>query len=445
MNIYEIYYANNYTELYKNNWVLIDIIPESKFNMNLEVANDASSNKSRIAVRKRDNTGKIISYDIYKNTLNLKSIDKLDPPTILSPKNNSNYNNAIYISYDDSSLIGTPSEKGYYYTFYSNIDLGIEWTQIGEPIPVGSGFIYWDISSLESSSEYEIKSYIEDNIGRKSKEIFITDISILNNGRFIIDTTPPDGVVSIKNNQIYTNKRDVILDILGEDELTGIEKIIITEKNLTTNESTETEYAYSEIRSIRLDEQNGIKQIEVSFYDHAGNTLGQNTFFYARNFVEFSDKFVEFVSNSTGNIFSIVEGDENSYIYKDQTQIISTSKSLTSICNYQSSIYVSSFDNEGSYIERISGSTLIEMVLFDIYGGNDRNIISDTVSDNEKIYIGMESGYFYSFDGSSVVLENIFEKAISSLKIINNIIYIGLDNSDYYYLYVNNNFIEVEI
>jgi hypothetical protein len=445
MNIYEVYYTNNYKELSKNNWVLIDIIPESRFNLSLESANDASSNKSRISVRKRDNTGKILSYNIYKNTLVSSTVGDLIPPTIIYPKNNSNYNNTIYISYDDDSLIGTPSEKGYYCTFYSNSSIGIEWTQIGDPIPVGKGFIYWDVSNLKSSSNYEIKSYIEDNKGRKSKEIFITDISILNNGRFILDTTPPEGTVSIKNNQIYTNTRDIILSILAEDNLTDIKKIIITEKNLTTNESRDIEYPYSEIKNIRLEDEDGIKNIEVSFYDHAGNTLSQSVFYYARNFVEFSDNFVEFVYDSNGDVYSIVNGSENSNLYKNQTQIVSVARSLTSICNYQSSIYVSSFDNDGSYLERLSNSGLTKILTFDIYGGDDRNIISVMASDKENIYIGMESGYFYSFNGNSVVLENIFEKSISSIKIINNIVYIGLDNDDSYYLYVNNNFIEVKI
>ncbi len=428
----EILFSDNYCSGKNNDWAVISVKPKDYVFIDFETPETFKGDNGRLGYRYvyTDGSRGEINID-FKKTINFPNLPLL-PPSFLSPLSGSSYKKNIQIIFDEKSLNGTASATGYYYLFYSSQKLGIDERQITKEIRVGSGSFYWDVAGLDPSEDYKVLCFILDGYGNRSKNTTIDNIGIGIKDKFIIDTTPPDGYIKIINNSRYVRDSDVTLRLYAHDETTSVPLISIIENSADSSSSSSLSYTeqYSTIKTWTLSSADGIKKLEASFKDFAGNTIDENSVFkWDRDFFDVGSEIADEIHTEDGSIYVAVDG-ENPGVYKNNDLLISTDDIPTAIVFFDNVLYIATTadSNKGKLLSAVNGSAQEVMSFL-----QNNSVISSMSEFKGVLYIGMKNGFLYSFNGSSFTLTGILEGPIEDLNIVNGLLFIALKNSNKIY------------
>lgn len=500
---YDIEYTDNYKGRETNWYTLKRRIPWNVKSFEWIVGKSIKSNKIRIRIRSRSIDGNVSDWSMISGDFSI-NIFKLIPPTIISPRSNYVYTDFILVILDESSIKNTFNQKVRYTLEYSSEKMKIGFTTIAKDVPVGQNVIRWDLESIPPSDDYTLKLTVKNSstcLEPKSAEAdqiakrFVYNLKIQQPGMFLIDTVPPQAVLELENNLGITNEVTQVLNIFAEDATTEITQIQlrecntshqlalgdISDENLGTDDCVDVDnlisdssdfntivgkpLGYSTKTQWTFKDESGKRKLEALLTDAGGNTSLQGL---SRIFVPVfkSDENINdfiVVSEQRDNIvtgidengsFVTVEratfevayfGTESGqyWVLEPFPRIIDTiDKEILLLFHYIDNVYLFSYINTKSNPDL--GSVYIDQKtqvkhIFD-FNGEENPKINAVAEFLNIMYMGLENGELWSYDGSVFSKVTTMSNPIRSLHGDENFLYIGLSNSSIISLYNGLNF-----
>ena len=500
---YEIEYTDNYIGK-STNWMTIKKrIPYSQSSYNWNVGKMIKSNSIRIRMRAKNSETEEYSDWSVSDQFGINVFELL-APIIVSPLPGSIYSNFIMIILDESLTKNTFHQKVRYTIEYSSRKQNIDWTKIVENMPFGQNIFRWDVSNINQSDDYIIRLTAKnfstcltpptqepDQIARK----YVHNISIQQQGLFIIDTKPPQALIKFETNNV-TNQLEQIVNIFAEDKTTQVETMQFRECDansilslgdledpydpyggclpiedlLESNTDLSTLIGKSVPYSTKIQwsfsDKSGLKKLEAIFADSGGNLSIQESIRVFLNSydseypltdfiitVEQRDKIVidddtsppsvtvepsvfevVYFGNSVGQIFVLEPFARLLYEINDKP-------SISKIVEFNNGIYFSTYDNKKD-TSKVYRSDLSEATLLYTFV-NSLSEVKSTSIFNNKLYFGLQNGEVWSYNGFAFVLVTTFAESISTLYGDREYLYIGLKDSNSVYLYNGENFTEL--
>ena len=320
---------------------------------------------------------------------------------------------------------------------------------------------------------------------------FVYNIKIQQPGMFLIDTKPPQAVLEIEDSDGITNELVHTITVFAEDETSDIERIQIRECDASTKlalgntettnfgeiikcktieellESNSVDFGkligkplgYSTKTQWTLVDKSGLHKLEALLTDTGGNTSVQSvnkTFIPVfRNDIPINDLIVsvEQRNNTTinqdsqGNI--IVQEDssifEVAYLVTEDGQYWTlepfprligyavSSRSLRKLFVYNGSVYLFTYrgviDSGIMYIDNKSSINILFTFPNNL---SQTNAVAQFL---DILYIGLENGELWKYNGATVSWVTTFPSPISSMYGDNQYLYVGFFNSSLVTLY----------
>lgn len=436
---YEIYYTENYDFSDEPDWQMIAQVPIGLSKFSWKIGNAFKSDLVRIGIRAVNARGERSPFSVSAANFSIKK-SLPNTPSVLSPVPGERYSNNIYIIFDDSAVKDNSSRRAKYYIYFRSAKANIPLSPISQQVVVGSGPLLWDISSLPPADDYIVTVYMSDDDGNKSSEVNITDINIVNEGFFLIDTLPPSAFVQINKGKEYTRDPNVSVRLFAYDETTGPHSFQFSEGGVVGPAEAPTEIKYWV-----LTEEDGIKTLKVKYQDYGFNRLASVERSFRILFDLENNKIVDVVlqNNAEQDILWIaVNGEEESYIYKGDpstTFVSNVNEKIVAIGLYNEVLYISvDTADDTAFVYRFTGSGLTEAFSF-----NDSNSLINAMEGyKNKLYLGSENGILYSYDESSVANVMNFNSPIERLFTDNALLYVVLRNNKQIIIYDGSNFSE---
>lgn len=439
---YEIYYTDNYDYLEEPDWKMIAVVPVGVYKYEWNIGNFIKSDNVRIAIRSVNSKGERSQLSISASNFSIKrSLPQM--PSLLSPVPGGRYSDSVKILFDESSMLKSASRRAKYYIYFRSSKLNIPLTPIAQRIPIGFGPIVWDVHLLEPSDDYIITAYVADDDGNKSEEVNVVNVSIINEGFFLIDTTPPETYIQINNGNEYTKDRNVSVRLFSYDNTTSPHSMQIIEgENIGGAEKPQ------EIIFWTLSEEDGVKTLQVKYQDFGGNrsSISDKIFrtFLDVNNSDIADIVLDKKSNYSDNILWVAVNGDYPSIYKCETGptfITNVNENINSISLYNEVLYVavSTADSTG-LVYRVSENNKISEA-FHISDADSE--ITSIQSYNNRLYIACVSGSLYYYDGKIVNFVYDFDDSIKSIFSDNSLLYITFYNSNNMNIYNGKDFNEV--
>lgn len=420
---YEIFYCDNYDFILEPNWKKIAVVPSNTESYKWTIDNRLKGKNFRISIRGVNIRGQRSDFSISANSFEIKG-KRPNPPNIISPISNSKHNRVINIIFDESEILNTYSEKSKYFLYYSSNNLNIPYTLLAQSIKTGIGALSWNVSDLPSSDDYKIYVYLMDDDGNKSSEIIIEDVSIMQEGYFLIDTIPPDIFIDINNSNEFTKNRDVFVNLYSYDKTTDVHSVkFIEEENNGDPEE------YSMLKTWKLSENEGEKTLEVLVQDFGGNrSIELDNFRILKNYKNANIVDVKKdVQDKVDIIYIGLNFDNSSFVDKfspNSSRIISFDSNIISIEIHNGFLYISVDNNEKTALVY---KFLTEKDLAFSFNEQDSKITT-LCSYKNDLYFGCLNGSFYKYSNNTITKIRLFEKSIKKIYSDNNILYILLNN-----------------
>lgn len=495
---YEIEYTDNYQGALTNWYSLKKRIPYDTTSYTWRVGKMIKSDSVRIRMRARSTELQrtsewSISAEFAVNVF------KLTPPAIVNPSSNVLYTDYILIILDDSLSRDTYNQKVRYTFEYSSQKRGIDWTTIRSNVPFGQNLIRWNLEDMLPSDDYVLRFTVQnqstscfakqtdipDQISRR----FVYNIKIQQPGIFIIDTKPPQALLEIENNSGITNQLEQTVNIFAEDETTEVSTIQMRECDASSvlalgdledpydptggctpiNELLEDLSAFGKAvsNSAKLqwvfEDKSGLRKIEALLTDTGGNTSIQESSKIFLPAVQTTSKINDFeivieqrddvtIDDSQSPPTIIVEPSTFEVVYfgtetgefwvlEPYSRLLYTAPnaaSIVKVIDFNGIVYFfsysSSLDDGHCYRHDISEPT-------DIF--EFPNPVSHTRSAEiykTNLYVGLENGELWRFNGLSFTLLNSFGLSIRTLHADAEYLYIGFENSSEIGLYNGSTF-----
>lgn len=270
---YEILFSIDSENEESRYWRTIAIIPVGNSIFDWNPSHNIRSDKCRIGIRSISHTGSKSSISMSASNFSIQN-RRLPTPAILSPLDNDVFFSYIPVTFDQAGLAGQSSIRAHYRISYSSNSQGVDWTCLSDNLPTTTVTTYLDVSSFNSANDYMFKFELIDG-ENSSSPFFVRDVTINNLNFFKIDTTPPSGSIEVKNNEEYINNRNVIVELSSYDATSGTESFRIIQKEIDNDDADTTSplYPITDFSSWRIVNDDGVKLIQVSFVDYAGNAL----------------------------------------------------------------------------------------------------------------------------------------------------------------------------
>lgn len=441
---YELFFTDDYDADSKTNWIHIATVPAGTEQFNWKIPFSIRGNRCKLGIRSKDVNG--VRSDISESAavFSIKE-KKIQSPSVLSPTPGLPYRSFVPIVLNHEAILNTPYQRSFYNIYYRSQTYGIDWTVIQENVVAGSHPLQWDIRDLKPGS-YSIKVTLQDDYGNSSIPVIIDDISVYPLDYLIIDTTPPRGRISIKNNQEYTKDRGIVLEISAFDEATEVKSVVIQERPEGGESKSSTEEHMSNIKTWQiLSEEDGLQFIEAQFKDYANNEIAENEGFLAfRTYLSDNNKeitaFIARRIDNTDVIYTAIGGD-NPSVWKDQNRITQFDYEVSSLEIFDNTLYLGTITENGyGVLGKIQDNVFTEIIEFEEVDSR----IESLRSYDDVLYIGLRSGQLYSFDGSTVSLVIDFDKRIANLESNGNVLFICLENEQTARVYNGTDFLETE-
>lgn len=499
---YEIEYTENYVGDSTNWHTVKRRIPYSQKSYEWIVGKMIKSNTVRLRMRAKNLLTEKSSDWSISNQFSI-NVFNLIAPSIVNPVSNKAYNDSILIILDETLTKNTYHQKVRYKLEYSSIKSGKDWTIIRSNIPFGQNVIKWDIGQLNSSDDYTLRLTAENSSTclnatpsqpDQFAQSFIYNIQIQQSGAFLIDTKPPEAILQIKSINNVTNQLDQIIDIFAEDETTQVEQIQLRECNANNdlslgdiqnpynpsqdcptiesllsgnitdfnnligksiNNSHKVKWSFKDI--------SGLKKLEALLIDSGGNSSIQelsrvflNTFTsdnLINDFIIVMEQRDNITLNENSNppslvilpaIFEIVylgTSNGNFYVLEPFSRLlytVSNSPSIVKLAQFNQTVYLFTYklsSDEG----KVYRNDNAEPTLLYTFTSN-LSLTTSLIEFDNKLYIGLENGELWVFNGITFVLLRTFDDPVNALGSDKGYLYIGFQNSSNIYLYDGSSF-----
>lgn len=439
---YEVFFSENYDYVTEPDWKMIAAVPSGIGKYNWRVGNNIKSKNVRCAVRGVNSRGERSDLSISAASF---AIRKSLPytPVVLSPTPNSRYGNTVKFVFDDSAILNTFSQRAKYSIYFSSSKAGIPFTPIIQNVPVGLGPIVWDTVLTPASDDYVLTVYLMDDDGNKSEEVNISNVAILHDNFFVIDTKPPTGYVQINNAAQYTKDLNVSVKLYAYDESTGIHAMQFIESDQQT--VTGAPDSYANMKYWTLTDVDGVKTIKVKFQDFGGNRTSDSTksfrVLFDLNNADIADIVIQ---KSTSDIWMAVNGDSTT-IYKfspNSSFITGINEEVNVLSIYDDVLYASVKTSDSTaLVYRWTGFLLEEVFALT---ETDSEIIS-MFEYKGNLYCGSKNGTLSVYNKKTVTSIKTFPSQVYRLYSDDNLLYIILQNSKTIFVYDEKTFVEVTV
>lgn len=451
---FELFYTENYDFATEPDWKMIAAVPAGIGKYLWKVGNTVKSKSVRCAVRGINSRGERSEMSISATSFTVRKSNP-STPSVLSPQSNARYNDRIQFIFDESGVLNSFSQRAKYNIYCTSVKANLYMIPIAQNIPVGAGPIIWDTATIPPSDDYKFTIFLVDDDGNKSSEVLVSDVAILHEEFFLIDTKPPEAYIQINNGDIYTKDTNLVINSYAYDDATGIHAMKLESGAVSSGGEN-----YSNIKFFDIGNQpDSIVSVTATFEDFAYNRSedgNQKDFIqFRKNFEELNTNVVDMTTRTFLNVtaektetitdvFYAVNYQSNSIIYKDpKSYAFALNEQVLCIASYDTNIFVS-VKNDGNTAQVYRwDNTVVEQVI--TLSEVDSAIISMQYH-NDKLYFGCANGSLYSYNKQSLTLVNIFESGVSKMYSDGNLLGIVLGNSKkFYFLTSNNTITEIQI
>tara|TARA_B100001778_G_scaffold334404_1_gene345630 strand:+ start:41033 stop:42505 length:1473 start_codon:yes stop_codon:yes gene_type:complete len=448
---YEVFYSEFYDQLDEPDWKKIAVLPAGNNFFNWKIGNSIKSQRCKVAIRSVNIRGERSEFSVSADLFSLRR-EQPPAPAVLSPLPGARYGSSVEISFDDSAILNTFGQRAKYYIYFRSNKAGVPYTPVAQGIPPGTGPIIWDTSSLPPADDYVIVTYLADDDGNKSQETNIENVSIFNEGFFLIDTKPPTGFVQINNADQFTREEDVTVKLFAFDETTGIHAMRFIERTNTSEGEGEDidrpAEAFAEIKYYTFDEGDGDKVLKVLFQDYGGNRTSEIQRPFRVGFERDNSIISDIVlqRTATGDVVWAAINESQPGLYRIDNSgaslILRTNEDINALALLTDTVYIAVATDDGrALIYRDSG--LGPAPVIELEESQSEVISMENYSDN--LYIGTVGGMLYRYDEAAVNLIQTFNAPIEKLYSDDALLYIILRNSTKIIVYDNATFTEVDL
>jgi hypothetical protein len=452
---YEIFYSDFYDQLDEPDWKKIAVIPEGRTTYDWKVGNYIKSRRCKVAIRAVNIRGERSEFSVSADLFSIRR-EQPPAPAVLSPIPGSRYGSSVTINFDDSTVLGNFGQRAKYYVYFKSDKADVPYTPIAQSIPPGTGPIVWDTSTLPPADDYVVTAYLADDDGNKSQETNIENLSIFNEGFFLIDTKPPTGFVQINNADQFTREQDVTVKLFAFDEITGIHAMRFIERTETSEGGEDVERpadSFAEVKYYTFEEGDGSKVLKVLFQDYGGNRTSeiQKPFRvgFERGVAPIADIIVQpsvqVAEDRVEDIVWIAVNEDQPGLYRSDSTgtslVLRTNEVINALAILTETVYIAVETDDGrALIYRDSGLGPAPVIELEQEG---TQVIS-LENYNKNLYFGTVSGELYRYDEAAINLVNTFEAPIERLYSDDALLYIILRNSTKIIVYDNATFTEVD-
>lgn len=438
---YEVYFTENYDYMTEPDWKMIASIPTGIGKYLWKVGNSIKSKNVRVGIRAVNSRGERTDMSISSNSFSIRKSLPVTP-AVLSPIPNQRYGSSIKFVFDDSAVLNSFAERAKYYIYFSSVKASIPFTVIAQKIPVGSGPLVWDTTLIPPSDDYVITIYLSDDDGNKSQEVNIRNISIIQEGFFLIDTKPPTGFIQINNSDQFTKDVNVTVRLYSYDEITDVHSMQFIE-------SEETDIAgppesFANVKYWQLSDKDGVKTLKVKFQDYGANRTVQDVKSFRVLFDLNNDDISDIAVQKSKDIVWLAKNSSQPSIYKlnpINSFITYVNEPINCIAFYADILYISVQTSDSTaLVYRWTGILLEEAFSM----SNTDSEINSMYEYNSKLFFGCKNGDLYSYNESSLSFVRSFDFQFSKLYSDNSLLYIVPKNSKSLFIYDGNKFSEVQ-
>lgn len=409
------------------------------------------------------------------------NIFKIISPAILSPLSGNSYADYITIILDEGQTVNTYNQKIRYKIEYQSTKADINWTVLFKDLPVGSTPIRWNIDSLSNSDDYKLKLTVYDPNSDQYTTNYVNDIKISHSGLFYIDTVPPKGIIEFENHNQITNSVDQIINTYVEDEVTDVKDMAFADINLTKTESTKTvltlgpiqdensrfdpvqlkdncssslKIGYSPKLQWSFKDESGLMRLDGIFRDYGDNDSCQDRF---HGFMQlwktdevltdvFSDKENRdyLVISSTGTssteskrVNTAYISTESGKIYRLEPfpiKIYDLGYKITRLNKFVDTIYVFAY-NSNTDVAKVYRDDKTDSLTLLTEFTDSLSEIKSVAEYDASLYLGMQNGQLWRFDGTSFSKVNTFDNPVNYLFGDSRYLYIGFFSGTKIYIY----------
>lgn len=506
---YEIEYTDNYNQEQTVWHTLKRRIPWVETSFDWVVGKMIKSDSVRIRMRARNSTdGSVSDWSMISGDFSI-NVFKLIPPAIVSPVANHLYADFILIILDETLTRNTFNQKIRYTLEYSSEKASVDWTLIAKDLPVGQNVIRWDLDGLISEDDYVLRltaknasvSCIEtdeptpDQVSRR----FIYNLKIQQAGMFIIDTKPPEAILDIETSSGITSELKQTLNIFAEDATTNVEHMQLRECNANdqlslgpidevtgeidlgniidttpdagcdnlTDILTTKKASFVAKTQWTLADKSGLRKIEALLTDSGGNNSLQEvsksfipvfrSSSTIRDFIIFQEQRdnscvseneagnIEITTNTaTFEVAYLVTASGEVWLLEPFPKLVATTDAdVRQLFAFGGVIYLF------AYVDATDVGTVLRndlSVLTTIHTfTSSLSLTNDVAEFQSKMYMGLENGELWQFDGVTFILIKTFDNPISALEGDNEFLYVGLTNSSTFSLYNGSDFFDSDL
>lgn len=437
---YEIFFTDSFESKEESSWVQIASVPSKSSSFSWKIPNGVRGDRCRIAIRSRDLSGvrSIPSYSSRNFSIQRKA---LSSPAVISPVENETYRFFVPFAIDHSAIDGTVSSRAYYSIQYSSKAKAIEWTTIKSNLRVGTSPFYWDARDVDPSNDYMFKISLIDDAGNASVPALIENVTISSLNYFWLDTTPPKGTIKIQNVGEYTKERDIVVSLVAFDEITGVKSVTLQQRTPEEVSDVGSEQSMSNIKTISLIGDDGVKYIDAIFKDAGENILQSGLESSFRTLFSNDSQIDSILIVPKSNSFDIWStlGGSSPELIKNQSVFLSLDDRVNTMSFFEDTIYLGAkTSSDTGKLQRLIGNTLTTIYSF---SENDSYIVS-LVGLSSKLYVGLRNGDLYSFDGSSMRYITTFNSEINAMYSDGSLLFIAIEKEDQLQIYDGNTFME---
>jgi len=368
--------------------------------------------------------------------------------------------------------------------------------------------VRWNIEDLPSADDYVLRLTARDvqtstiTSAENADQIaynFVYNISLQQSGLFLIDTQPPEAVLSLEGVDSVTSEVKQIINVFAEDETTGVQQIQLREclaqNELTLGELGATSDVVDDCASINdllsgtnidfdklisdipvgnlskvhwefnsVDDDgnpaSAVKKVEALLTDIGGNNSlqkkqrsfisvfdsieGLNDFLIRveqRDKVDLSGGGVAQVTTATFEVLYVAADSGQLWILEPFSRLVYTITGRPDILKLQEFsdllfLFTYHTATDTGAVYRHDSS---EATLLQSYTSGLFKTTGTAVF-NEQMYIGAANGELWSYNGLSFSLTKSFASPISTLFADNNYLYIGFQNSQTLIIYNGTDF-----
>ena len=441
---YEIYFTENYDYMTEPDWKMIASVPSGIGKFLWKVGNSIKSKNVRVGVRAVNSRGERSDMSISASSFTIRKSLPVTP-AVLSPIPNQKYGTSIKFVFDDTYILNSFAQRAKYYIFFSSAKAQIPFTSIAQKIPVGSGPLVWDTTLIPPSDDYVVTVYLADDDGNKSEEVSIRNLSIVQEGFFLIDTKPPTGYMQINDSEQFTRNENVSIRLYSHDETTGVHSMQFIESKTNGEEVIGSPDSFANIKYWQLTNDDGIKTIKVKFQDYGGNRISEQTRSFRVLFDINNDDVVDMTVQKSNKTVWLAKNGSNPSIYKlspVNSFVTYVNEDISCISFYGDVLYISVKTSDNTaLVYRWTGILLEEAFSL---AGIDTEITSMCQFGN-KLFLGCKNGDLYVYDESSISFVKSFGSQFERLYSDNSLLYIVLRNSKQVVMYDSNKFTETSI